>query len=546
MEKKLAAKKIAVKGSARKATRSSKGAALQLFEGLSAGAMQRMISLVGAVRARRLLSEKTAADTVVVSPPRGSLVNSSEIQTISSLNLGNMSQLLGASSKAKVSIVRRLDQSLVIKANGPALRAVRHTSPGLRIFNATYLYPQYLRPLGEDLADLEVQVETGVKVKKFKVMLTSTSGEALAGVKIRALVEWDGAHISVRTDAFGVAEFSVPKVFPRVEMLIVEPDHTHWSRYVEGFDTANAPKIVDVAIQPLIPDAFKLTGYYVSHDPTAGEGVKVGVIDSGVGPHSDLAVAGGGCFVTGEDATDLLDNGIGHGTHVAGIIAGRLTEAGLFGAAPGCTLMSYRVCPKSGNKGRAQSTDVAAALMRAIADGCDLVNISLGSTEAMPEVPEMLQKAREAGIVVFAATGNDGQELLRYPARYSHAQAVAALGRDKTFPDDSPEAGQRSEIVRHKEFVAEFSNYGMGTDFIGPGVAVLSTYPGGRYAMMSGTSMATPFTTGMAARLLSKHPDVLNMDRGPHRADAIIRLVSESTRIPGWADVYGSFGVVKA
>lgn len=555
--KKAAVKKPAAQRPAKKAVKAHAGTAparkaaapreCTLLAGASDAAMQHMQSLLSAVRARRLLRENSVADVVVVSPPQGSLANSSEVLTVSALNLGNMAQLLGASAKAKMSIVRRLDQSLVMKANGPALRAVRHASPGLRIFNATYLYPQYLRPLGEELADLEVQVAPGAKVKKFKIQLTNAAdGAAIGGVKIRALVEWEGAHISARTDATGVAEFSVPKVFPRVEMLIIEPEHTHWSKYVEGFDTAAAPRQVDVVIQPLLPDSFKLMGHYVAHDPTAGQGVKVGVIDSGVGPHPDLTVAGGACFVTGEDASDFLDNGIGHGTHVAGTIAGQRTDSGPYGAAPACTLIAYRVCPKTGNMGRAQSTDVAAALERAIADGCDLVNISLGSTEAMPEVPEMLHKARQAGMVVFAATGNDGQALLRYPARYSHTQAVAALGRDGTFPADSPEAGQRSEIVRGKEFVAEFSNYGLGTDFIGPGVAVLSTYPNGRYAMMSGTSMATPFTTGMAARLLSNHPNVLNMPRGPDRADAIIRLVSESTRVPGWADVYGSFGVVKA
>ncbi len=117
-------------------------------------------------------------------------------------------------------------------------------------------------------------------------------------------------------------------------------------------------------------------------------------------------------------------------------------------------------------------------------------------------------------------------------------QAVSAINL-------GPESFQESEIRRGKEFVAEFSNYGLGTDFIGPGVAVVSTFPKNRYAMMSGTSMATPFATGMAARLLSRDEALLNMARDANRADAIIRMLSQSARKMGWSDKYSGFGVLQ-
>ena len=161
-------------------------------------------------------------------------------------------------------------------------------------------------------------------------------------------------------------------------------------------------------VNPLLADNFRLMSGYAAHDANAGMGVKVGVIDTGVGPHDDLVVQGGACLVTGEQSTDFTDNGVGHGTHVAGIIAARrsaLSGEGVYGLAPACILTSYRVCPRSDNptaREQAKSVDVAAAIEKAIVDQCDFVNISLGSTEAMPEVPAVLEKARNAGMVVFA------------------------------------------------------------------------------------------------------------------------------------------------
>lgn len=516
---------------------------------LGAEQSQKLDRLLAGLRQRRLLNETSQSDFVVVMPPEGATREGVEVQAVSAINLGNASRLLGGRSfgaAPKMTVVGRLDSSLVVKANSSALQAMRFSSPGLRIFAATYLYAQYIRPMGEEMDSAEVQIAAGAKVKTFSVQLTDTAGSPLQGIKTKALVDWDGAHISSVSDADGLAKFSVPLVYPRIEVIMVEPEHTYWSRYVKGFERVAAPEILPIQLDMLVPDSYELLKHYGPYDAQAGAGVTVGVIDCGVGPHAALAVAGGACLVTGESPVDFQDNGLGHGTHVAGIIAARPAGAiNAYGLAPACTLLAYRVCPKTGELGRARSTDVAAAIERAIADRCDFVNISMGSVEAMPEVPAMLLKARDAGVVVIAATGNDGQEQLRYPARYSHSLAAGAMGRDETFPKECPESFQESEIRRGKEFVAEFSNYGLGTDFIGPGVAVVSTFPKNRYAMMSGTSMATPFATGMAARLLSRDEALLNMARDANRADAIIRMLSQSARKMGWSDKYSGFGVLQ-
>lgn len=511
---------------------------------------EKIARLLQQLRLRRIAAEARFSDDVIVWPPKGAAPGSAELATLGAIHLGRAEEALGQGVQGRgaprMDLVRQLDGASVMKADASALLALRRNTPGLRVSPAAWAYLQYTRPLGDELEAGAVQVAAGAKVRRFELRLADPQGHPVPGVRVKALVDWDGAHVPAVTDDRGIAALAIPVLYPRVEMILVEPEHTHWSVFVKGFDRVAAPKRLDIRAMPLVPDVFRLLSHYAPWDAQAGAGVTVGVIDSGVGPHADIAVAGGACFVTGEDPADFLDNGIGHGTHVAGIIAGRMAAGtGIHGLAPACRLLAYRVCPKNGERGRAKSSDIASALERAIGDGCHIVNISMGSLEPMPEMPDILDKARNAGMAVFAATGNDGQSLLRYPARYSHTLGVGALGRDATFPADCPESFQESEIRRRKEFVAAFSNHGVSTDFIGPGVAVLSTFPGDRYAMMSGTSMATPFTSGMAARLLSGNSKLLNMPPGPEKADAIVQMLSQAARKVGWPAEYEGFGVLK-
>ncbi|WP_371763450.1 S8 family serine peptidase [Massilia sp.] len=515
---------------------------------------ERVKGLQERLREKRILNEPKYSDAVIVWPSNSADAASSEVQMLSAIDARPSEALadLAAASvlprtrQLRMQVLNRLDDALVMKANSPALLALRNHSPGLRIAPSAWAYLQFIRPLGDDLAQTTVEVAPGAKARQFQVRLADSNGTPVAGARSKAVLDLDsGANVAAVTGTDGIAALSVPVLYPRVELIVAEPEHTYWSLFTEGFDRVEAPKKLDLVVQPLLPDTFNLRRSYARYDAGAGAGVTVGVIDCGVGPHQAIDVAGGRCLVTGEDSNDFRDNGIGHGTHVAGLIAAKADPGGtVYGMAPACRLMAYRVCPKSGERGRARSADIAAGLQQAIDDGCDIVNISMGSLEAMPEVPDLLEKARAAGIVVFAATGNDGKAELRYPGRYSHTMSVGALGRDATFPDNCPETFQESEIRRGQEFVAEFSNYGIGTDFIGPGVAVLSTFPGDKYAMMSGTSMASPFIAGMAARILAQRPDILAMARSAERADALVQALSAAARKVGFPPEYEGFGVL--
>lgn len=512
---------------------------------------RRLLQLQARLQMERLRKEsEPSQDLMILRPAADSVPASPDVQILSNLNAGNLARLAKGRAASKqrkkgnVDVVRSIHDGLVVRASAKTVRALRRESPGLKMMPATYAYIQSLMPLGEALRDAEIQVASGVPVTAFTVLVRGSDGQPVEGAKVLAFTDWEGAHVASVSDSQGKAQFRLPRVYPEVAFIQVEPAHTYWPLSMQGFPRSTAPKTTVATLRALEPDVYRVFGHYAPYKPDAGKGVKVAVIDSGVGPHVDVSVAGGACLVTGEDPEDHADNGNGHGTHVAGIIGAKLSAGGTYGLAPAAELLSYRVCPRTGNLGRASSIDIAAAIEQAIAAGCDLINISMGSVQEMPEVPEMLDKARMAGAVVIAATGNDGQELLRYPARYSHAVAVGAMGRDDTFPDDSPASLAESEIRKAKEWVAAFSNYGMGADFTAPGVAVISTYPGDRLQVMSGTSMSTPFTTGMAARLLSAAPAVLNMPRGPERSDAIVRLMMDNIREIGWHAHYGA-GVLR-
>jgi subtilisin len=214
-----------------------------------------------------------------------------------------------------------------------------------------------------------------------------------------------------------------------------------------------------------------------------------------------------------------------HGTHVGGIIAARGTPpAGVRGIAPGVALRSYRVFGKG--SGQASNYAIIKAIDAAVDDGCDLVNMSLGGGGPDEATRAAIEDARMRGTLVIVAAGNDSRSPVSFPASDALALAVSAMGRTGTFPADAPE----SEYIApprgkdRKNFLAAFTNVGPEIDLVGPGVAIVSTVPGGHVAM-SGTSMACPAVTGAAARTLAVCHDILGMPRGRERSDAMARTL---------------------
>lgn len=214
-----------------------------------------------------------------------------------------------------------------------------------------------------------------------------------------------------------------------------------------------------------------------------GAGVKVAVLDTGIDlEHPDLAEA----VDAVRDFTRSLSGAHdrqGHGTHVAGTLAARQNGVGVIGVAPECRLLVAKVL---GDDGSGSDASVAAGVDWAVESGADVVSMSLGSAEASPRIGAAIRRAAAAGRFVVCAAGNEGDgDTVNWPARRHETIAVAA-------------------VDRHGRVTA-FSSRGREVDVAAPGDEVLSTWPRRRYARLSGTSMATPFVSGVVALMLAKH-----------------------------------------
>lgn len=232
-------------------------------------------------------------------------------------------------------------------------------------------------------------------------------------------------------------------------------------------------------------------------DSVSGKGIRIGIIDTGVDyMHESLGggfgtgfhVSGGYDFVN-NDPDPMDDNG--HGTHVAGIIGGN--SATIKGIAYGAALYAYKVLSAQGS-GRA--SDVISAIERAISDSVDIINLSLGSSTGNPNdvLSKAVDRAVESGIVVVAAAGNTGEyETIHSPGVAEYALTVGA--------------SDGSHVASFSAKGPVSNGYRIKPDVIAPGVGILSTKNGGGYVTMSGTSMAAPLVTSIAAALKELHPD---------------------------------------
>ena len=249
--------------------------------------------------------------------------------------------------------------------------------------------------------------------------------------------------------------------------------------------SSNVPIVDAIGI-----DVNLVYGLPVTHAFVSGSGVTVAVIDTGFNVSHPLLTSRllpGADFVDGDsdvsdepnalddDGDGFIDEAIGHGTHVAGIVAQ---------VAPGAEIIPIRALDSDG-VGSVHS--VLAALQFAFDHDADIINLSFGTDIESPALQMMLDDAESRGIVVVAAAGNEGLEDAQIPARYPQVISVAAHGYI--------EPG-----------LAPFSNYGDLVDVSAIGVSVRSADRGSGTITMTGTSAASPVVAGQVALLMSGYP----------------------------------------
>lgn len=220
-----------------------------------------------------------------------------------------------------------------------------------------------------------------------------------------------------------------------------------------------------------------------------GKGVKVAVLDTGVGPHKDLVVAGGMSFVN--YTTSYADDN-GHGTHVAGIIGAKNNNIGITGVAPDASIYAVKVLDRTGS---GYMSDILAGIDWAITNHMDIINLSFGTQFGSPSLYSIMNKAYSKGLLIVAAAGNEGtvdgrMDTVSYPACYDSTIAAAAVDSN------------------HQR--AAFSSTGNAVEVAAPGVSILSTYLKNEYVKMSGTSMAAAYVTGELALLKQANPTLAN------------------------------------
>lgn len=249
-----------------------------------------------------------------------------------------------------------------------------------------------------------------------------------------------------------------------------------------------------------------------------GNGVKVAVVDTGVSVHDDLQ----GTILAGYDATAAAGNGRndghGHGTHVAGTIAATANNGrGVAGVAPNASIIPVKVLSDSGS---GYTSDVAEGIVWAADHGADIISMSLGGGSAAA-MQTAVEYAQSKGDLVIAAAGNSRQSgsPTSYPAAYAGVLGVAA-----TTSDDS---------------IAYYSNQGSYVDIAAPGSSIMSTIPTNSYASWSGTSMATPHVSGVAALVLAKE----RTTGATTPVDMLLTGTADDLGTAGWDSDFG-YGLV--
>ena len=232
-----------------------------------------------------------------------------------------------------------------------------------------------------------------------------------------------------------------------------------------------------------------------------GTGKTAWIIDTGIDfDHPDLTVdqQRSKSFINGVESADD-DNG--HGTHIAGVIGAKNNDIGVMGVAAGATLVSLKALDKDGN-GELSAIIEALGYVNENGHAGDVVNLSVGEDNVSTILDDQVKNTAARGIYVAIAAGNDKELAANFSPGRANGKNIFTVS-----------------AIDSLDNFASFSNYGNEViDYAAPGVRILSTYKDGKYAYMSGTSMASPHLAGL---LLLKGNNITTSGHAKNDPDGI-------------------------
>ena len=409
-----------------------------------------------------------------------------------------------------------------------------------------------------DLADAVPHAAAGPLLagtgRTLSVVVAGPAGR-LRGAKVtlflRATAGLTNSLVSL-TDGRGRATFDFDPIW-LTSAIIASPAGDHWAMVVRNPQdgmTITAPALPETA-----PAAWWHELFGGVKRTQAGKGVKVGVCDTGVGPNSDVRhVTPVGAFVDGAHqaspaATQDVDS---HGTHVCGTIGARPKRGSRYagGIAPAADLFCARVFA-SENDGANQG-DIAAALDHLSGDrDVDLINLSLSARAPSEIERDAIADALENGTLCICAAGNSAGPV-EFPGGFEEAVAVSALGVEGWGPPGSLAATRlptkADRFGTDNLYLSNFSCFGPQVDCTGPGVGIIATVPErfgleAPYAVMDGTSMASPAVCAMLAVRLGESAQYLGLPRNLTRSGAARAMLRQVCRDVGLAAQFEGAGL---
>lgn len=368
--------------------------------------------------------------------------------------------------------------------------------------------PAYAAPT----KDVSYSIEKKGGQEKFRVYIEAPNQATKKSLSSQHSVRWNLTETGFSTEVTEAQYEALQKnkniIVTKVPMVTLDTIGLNDLSEVEE-------PIFSIAARATDQKPWGIKAIYNSNNPlpSGGQGINIAVLDTGVNKnHLDLVNRVEQCkdFTT---TTTFVNNscadGNGHGTHVAGsaLADGGSDNGGVYGVAPQADLWAYKVLSNSGS---GYSDDIAAAIRhaadQATATGTKtIINMSLGASSNDNLISSAVTYAYGKGVLVVAAAGNSGYApgTIGYPGALVNAIAVAAL-------EDKQENGTyRVANYSSRGFSSTAGNYIIqqgDVEISAPGSDVYSTWYNGGYNKISGTSMATPHVSGLAAKIWAQNP----------------------------------------